>query len=258
MALAAMVLVTTVALPGQAKEGYLGAIKARGKLIVGTCADYPPFESVDDNGLFVGFDMALVREIAKRLGLGVEIRDMLFDALIAAVQNRQIDIAAAAMQGTAERDKAVDFSVPYNFVKDAFVISDKVDVQMALPEDAAGVNIGVREGSPQEIWIRKNLIGTGLTKDGQLSTYSRADTAGEDLSAGRIDLLLIPERQAKDLTGRMKNLKIALVTTKTVTIGQCLALPKGETSLKTELDRVIGDLDKEGWLEGQKTAFGLD
>lgn len=257
--LAAMMLVTIATLPGHTEEGgLLGIIKARGKLIVGTCADYPPFASVDDNGRFVGFDMELVREIAKRLELRVEIRDMLFDTLITALQNGQIDIIAAAMQGTAERDKIVDFSIPYHFAKDAFITSDKVDTRMSSPMDAAGVSIGAREGSPQETWIRKNLIDSGLTKADQLFTYTRADTAGADLAVGRINLLLIPDRQAMDLTGRMSNLKIALVTTATVSIGQCLALPEGETPLKAELDRIIGDLDREGWLEGQKAAFGID
>ena len=47
----------------------LSVIKERGKLIVGTSADYPPYESVDPSGKFVGFDMDLVREVGKRMGV---------------------------------------------------------------------------------------------------------------------------------------------------------------------------------------------
>lgn len=237
---------------------HLSAIKARGKLIVGTSADYPPYESVDADGKFVGFDMSLVREVARRMGVDIEIKDMGFDTLIAAVQNKKIDLVAAAMQGTAERDKTVDFTIPYNFVKDAFVTSTKADVKMKSPKDAAGHPIGTQTGTIQETWIRKNLVETGLTPEDQLFAYERVDNAGLDLAAGRIDLLLIQYKPAKDLTAKMKNLKIALVTTETVAAGQCLALPDGETAFKAELDRIIGDLKKEGWIEKQKQAFGID
>ncbi|MFO7714552.1 ABC transporter substrate-binding protein [Desulfosarcina sp.] len=236
----------------------LSMIKQRGKLVVGTSADYPPYESVDSSGKFVGFDMDLVREVGKRMGVEVEIKDMGFDTLIAALQNKKIDLVAAAMQGTAERDKTVDFSIPYNFVKDAFVTSTKADVKMSTPGDAAGKKIGTQTGTIQESWIRKNLVETGLTPEDHLFQYERVDNAGLDLAAGRIDLLLIQNKPAQDLTDKMKTLKIALVTTETVLAGQCLALPEGETQLKAEIDRVIQELSDAGWIEKQKQAFGID
>lgn len=257
MAAAAVIMTLTVASMGLAAD-HLSVIKQRGKLIVGTSADYPPYESVDSSGKFVGFDMDLVREVGKRMGVDVEIKDMGFDTLIAAVQNKKIDLVAAAMQGTAERDKTVDFSIPYNFVKDAFVTSTKADVKMTSPKDAAGKKIGTQTGTVQETWIRKNLIETGLTPEDHLFVYERVDNAGLDLAAGRIDLLLIQNKPAKDLTDKIKDLKIALVTTETVAAGQCLALPDGETQFKAELDRIIGALQKEGWIEKQKKAFGID
>jgi len=236
----------------------LSVIKERGTMIVGTSADYPPYESVDKSGKFVGFDMDLVREIGKRMGVKVEIKDLGFDSLIASLQNNKVDLVAAAMQGTPERDKTVDFTIPYNFVKDAFVTSVKADVKMNSPKDAAGKKIGVQTGTIQENWIRDNLIKPGLTPEDYLFQYERVDNAGLDLAAGRIDLLLIQSKPAKDLTNKMKDLKIALVTTETVKAGQCLALPEGDTQFKAELDRVIEELKKEGWIEKKKEEFGID
>lgn len=253
------ILVLVVAGWGSAAAAdHLSVVKQRGKLTVGTSADYPPYESVDAGGNFIGFDMDLVREIGKRMGVKVEILDMGFDTLIAAVQNKKIDLVAAAMQGTAERDKTVDFTMPYNFVKDAFLTSTKADVKMSSAKDAAGKKIGTQTGTIQEAWIRKNLIETGLTPEDHLFQYERVDNAGLDLAAGRIDLLLIQAKPAKDLADKMKNLKIALVTTETVLAGQCLALPDGETQFKAELDRVIGQLKQEGWLDKKKQEFGID
>jgi polar amino acid transport system substrate-binding protein len=75
-----------------ADEGLLGTIKERGRIIVGTSADYPPYESIDAEGNFVGFDMDLIRAIAEKLGVEVEFQDMPFDSLIAAVQEGKIDV----------------------------------------------------------------------------------------------------------------------------------------------------------------------
>lgn len=255
MALLALVLVgwNTVFAADQSS-----VIKERGTMIVGTSADYPPYESVDKSGKFVGFDMDLVREISKRMGVKVEIKDMGFDSLIAALQNHKVDVVAAAMQGTPERDKTVDFTIPYNFVKDAFVTSVKANVQMKSPKDAAGKKIGVQTGTIQENWIRDNLIKPGLTPEDYLFQYERVDNAGLDLAAGRIDLLLIQSKPAKDLTKKMKDLKIALITTETVKAGQCLAVPEGDTQFKAELDRVIEALKKDGWIEKKKKEYGID
>lgn len=252
------VLFLTLSLGTGLAEDHLDVIKARGKLIVGTSADYPPYESVDKDGKFVGLDMDLVREIGKRMGVEVEIKDMGFDTLIAAVQNKKIDLVAAAMQGTTERDKTVDFTIPYNFVKDAFVTSNKANVTMSAPKDAAGHKIGAQTGSIQENWVRDNLVKTGLTPEDHLSLYERVDNAGLDLGAGRIDLLLVQYKPAKDLVNKVKNLKIALVTTETVLAGQCLALPEGETALKAELDGAIEALKKEGWIENKKKEWSID
>ena len=66
-------------------------IKAAGKIVVGTSADYPPFEYYDKNFKMDGFDITLMQEIGKQLGLKVQFRDMAFDGLGQALQLGQID-----------------------------------------------------------------------------------------------------------------------------------------------------------------------
>ncbi len=75
---------------GSSAANHLEAIKEAKVIKVGTSADYPPFESVDENGNKVGFDIDLMTEIAKRLGVELEWVDMPFDSLIAAVQEGKI------------------------------------------------------------------------------------------------------------------------------------------------------------------------
>lgn len=78
---------------GQKAESVLDKIKTSGKVVVGTSADYAPYEFVDDAGKITGFDVELMEEIAKRMGVELVWTDMPFDSLIAAVQEGKIDMS---------------------------------------------------------------------------------------------------------------------------------------------------------------------
>jgi polar amino acid transport system substrate-binding protein len=185
--------------PAGEDTGLLGVIQQRGTLVVGTSADYPPYESIDASGNFVGFDMDLVRAVGEKLGVEVEIQDMPFDTLIAAVQEGKIDAVIAAMQATAERDKMVDFTIPYRMTKDAFLGAADTTLTLEKPEDAAGKSIGAQTGTVQERWIQDTLVGGGLTGADQVFSYERADQGALDVSNGRIELFLLDAEPAISL-----------------------------------------------------------
>ena len=79
---------------------------------LGTNAAFPPFEYVEGNAI-VGFDISMGQYIAKDLAKNLEVVDMAFDSLIAALGSGTIDFVAAGMSVTPEREKNVDFSIPY-------------------------------------------------------------------------------------------------------------------------------------------------
>jgi polar amino acid transport system substrate-binding protein len=230
------------------EKGLLAAIEERGTFIVGTSADYPPFEAVDEAGEFIGFDMDLIREIGSRLGFDVEINDMAFDVLIASVQEGKIDATIAAIQYTPERDEAVDFSVPYNYIFDSFVVGADSDIVIEQAADAAPYMVGVQTGTTHEVWMLKNLVEPGLMSDDQLFRYERADQGALDLEAGRIDVLFINADPARELAETME-VKVALTTRETVQGGQSIAIPEGELGLKAALDAVIAQMHEEGYIK---------
>ncbi len=229
-------------------KGYFGTIEQRGTLIVGTSADYLPFEGVDEAGNFIGFDMDLIREIGTRLGLEVEIKDMAFDVLIAAVQEKKIDAAIAAIQYTPARDEAVDFSIPYNYIFDSFLVGANSDIVINQAADIAPYMVGVQTGTTHEAWVLKNLIEPGLMSEDQVFRYERVEQGALDLEAGRIDVLFINADPARDLAEKMQ-VKVALTTRETVQGGQSIAIPEGELGFKAELDRVLTQLHEEGYIK---------
>lgn len=237
-------------------ESQLDVVQERGTLIVGTSADYPPYESVDEQGNFVGFDMDLIREIGDRLGVDVEIQDMPFDSLIAALQEGKVDAVIAAMQYSPERDEKVDFTNPYHDTKDAFLVNEGSDIQLDSPMDAAGYDIAVQTGTIQETWVQENLVDEGLTKPDQVFAYERVDNAALDLAAGRVDILFIVADPAQELADQM-GLEVALITTETVSGGQSIALPEGDTKFKERLDQIITELREDGTVEELQDKWGI-
>ena len=85
-----------------------------GTIIVGTEATFAPFEFKDTKTEEItGFDIDVIKAIAKMNGDTVVVRNMGFDALIPSLMTKQIDVAAAAISITPERLQRVSFTQPY-------------------------------------------------------------------------------------------------------------------------------------------------
>ncbi len=108
-------------------------IQETGKMVVGTSADYPPFESYGEDFEIVGFDPALIKAIAVNMGVEVELRDFAFDGLGAALQVGQIDAAIAAISVTEEREQQVDFSHIYYVSQDAVLAAEWRELSARSP-----------------------------------------------------------------------------------------------------------------------------
>src|SRR5690606_29843532 len=91
-----------------------GVAGAQGVLRVGSDVTYPPFEYVDEQtGEFVGFDMDLIREVGRRLGMRVEIINTAWEGIIPGLLSGHYDVIRSAMSITDDRAAAVDFTDPY-------------------------------------------------------------------------------------------------------------------------------------------------
>ncbi|MCQ2983152.1 MAG: transporter substrate-binding domain-containing protein [Treponemataceae bacterium] len=88
---------------------------------MGTNAAFPPFEYVEGKDI-VGFDIWMAQYIAAKAGAKLEVVDMAFDSLIPALQSGTIDFIVAGMSVTEERQKNVDFSIPYYESEQAIII----------------------------------------------------------------------------------------------------------------------------------------
>ena len=82
--------------------------RSNGTLKVGTNAEFPPYEYYEDNKV-TGIDMDIMQAIADELGMDMQVEDMQFDSIIAAVSSGKVDVGAAGFTVTEDRQKNVDF-----------------------------------------------------------------------------------------------------------------------------------------------------
>ena len=168
------------------------------KLVVGTSADYYPFEYYTPDFQIDGFDIALIREIGQRLGMEVEIRDFAFDGLGGALELEQIDVAIGAISVTPERAAQVDFSDIYFVGEDGILASDASDIEEVSSIDAlASYSVGVQSGSVYEDLIENDLVETGILPENQFFVYQTADEAVRNLIEDQIDLVVLDYQPAK-------------------------------------------------------------
>jgi polar amino acid transport system substrate-binding protein len=214
-----------------------------GTRIVGTTADYPPFDYYNDDFELDGFDMALIRELGQRLGVAVEIKDMAFDGLGGALLLEQIDIAIAALSVTPERQAVVDFTNVYYVGEDAILTSEEAQIAVNDVEEMGGYRVGVQHGTVYEEWVQTSLVDTGLMRTSDLLVYGHIDQAVRDLVDGRVDLVVLDYLPAEAFV-RQGGVKI---------VGRglnrqrfAMAVRKGTFSLQTEVNRALVELHNEG------------
>lgn len=82
------------------------------RLIVGVTQD-PPYLIKEKDGEWIGLNMSIWKAAAHELKIEYDLKEMDFDELLTALQNRSIDIAINTIYVTAERQKFIDYSFPF-------------------------------------------------------------------------------------------------------------------------------------------------
>jgi polar amino acid transport system substrate-binding protein len=239
---------------GSTAANHLEAIKEAGVIKVGTSADYPPFESVDENGNKVGFDIELMTEIASRLGVKLEWVDMPFDSLIAAVQEGKIDASISAFNYSEERDQTIDFSDAYYTSEDAFTVAEGFAGSITKPEDVAAYKVGVQTGTTQDGWLTDTLVADGALPEENLFRYDRVDQAMLDLQNGRIDVMMSDYVPAQALAQQLGGLNI--VYHGVLSSGPMnIVIPDGDAELQQAINDIIKQLQDEGFIDALAVKY---
>jgi len=220
------------------------AIKKRGKLVVGTDATWPPWEWVMGDKI-VGWDVDIAREIANALGVQLEIRDMRFAGLLEAVRNGDVDLAISAITWTTEREKVLEFSMPY-YLESIVVVTKATRNDINKVEDLYGKTVGVQIGTTHEEWAAANLEKPGKAS---VRRYDKVyPYMVEVLRRGDVDAIILDRSIATALVRKFPDLKIAFELPGSAGYIS-VAMPKCAQDLKLAVDQVIENLMQTGRLD---------
>ena len=221
------------------------SIKSKGTLVVGTSADFPPFEFVNQSGAIVGLDIDIANEVAKKLGVKLEVKDLSFDALIPALQGKQVDLVIAGMTITPERSKIVDFSVPYYNASQAVI--SLATQKLSSIADLKNKKIGVQTGTTGESWAEENLVSESLIPENNLFHYDKLSDALLALKRGDIDVIVIDEPVAKMFEKTVSGLQYNFGIYTGEQYG--IAINKDSKDLLDLVNEVISEIKSNGQLD---------
>ncbi|MBQ8919250.1 MAG: basic amino acid ABC transporter substrate-binding protein [Acidaminococcaceae bacterium] len=215
------------------------AAEAPKVLRVGTEPTFAPFEFQKEGSKeFDGFDMDLIRAIGKQLNMKVEIQNMGFDALIPALNSGNIDVAAAGMSITPDRQKAVDMSDPY-YVAGLVVVVNKDNEAIKSINDLNGKGISVQIGTTGAERAAK-------VPDAKVKNFNTNAEVFLELKNKGVDAVIIDKPVAEYFlaTGGGKDFaKIVGDTLEAESFGISL---KKNSPLTKEINKALLDLKKNG------------
>ena len=209
------------------------------KVVVGTNAEFAPFEYFNEAGEIDGFDADLIEMIMTALGYEFEIISIDFDALLPALESGRIDLAIAAMTITEERLENALFSAPYFNASQKIIV--KADSEVATFSELNGKKIGVQMGTTGDLYVTENLA------DATVERYNKALDAVIDLVAGRLDAVVTDAEPAKVYAAPYAELKILDENVSEEMYGIAAAL--GNEELIAAVDSALATIMEGGYYD---------
>ena len=229
---------------GSSENGtVLADIQERGRLIVGTEAQYAPYEFKDMNANIVGCDMFIAQEIADALGVDLEIVDMAFDGIIPAVQSGQVDLGIAAFTNTPERAEVIDFSSVYEESLQYLVVLAGNEDVYTTPESLAGKKVGAQRGTIQSQLIMKAM------PDAELFELAKYPELSIEVQNGNIAGLVVDAAVGDSIIassdGKLVKANYTFDSAE-ATFGKSVVVQKGNPDLLAEINKVIERVVSDG------------
>ena len=215
-------------------------------LTLATSADFPPYESIGDDGSYVGIEIEIAQAIADKLGKELVVENMDFDAIINSVSTGKADMGMAGLTVTDERLQSVDFSTSYATGVQAIIVAEDSPITSVddLYAEGAAYKVGVQISTTADIYFSGD-IEKGLTTC-TVEQYQTGAEAVTSLTTGKIDAVIIDNEPAKSFVAANEGLKI--LDTKYTEEDYAIAFAKG-SELTEEVNNALKELIADGTVQ---------
>ncbi len=241
-------IVATIGLSiaGCGKTSTMERIEKSGKLVVGTSADYAPYEyhtMVDGKDTIIGIDISIIEEVAKDLGVQYEIVDTSFDGLLAALNSDKVDIVIAGMNPDEKRRKAVDFTKIYYEAKQGVLVRAEDKDKIKSIADLNGKNVGAQLGTTQETIAKSQMENANLVSLGKIPDLVM------ELKNKKIDALVVELPVANGYVKNNSDLVLSDISVEEESGGSAIAVKKGNSELVELINKSLDRLMEEGAID---------
>ena len=213
-------------------------------LYVGTNAEFQPFEYLED-GKIVGFDIDLITEIAKMIGMKIEVKNLAFDGLIPALQAKKVDIIIAGMTATEDRRQFVNFTEPYYTSKQAIVLPLD-NTTITTFDDLVGKKVGVVLGFTGDIAVTD-------IKEIDVQRYNGSSEAILALKANKIDAVVLDYEPAYNYA--IQNSELKMIDTDLAEETYAIALGLDDTELLEKINKALQTIKENGTYDTLHTKY---
>ena len=198
---------------------------------------YPPFETTNEKGEIIGFDVDVANAICKEIQATCHFKSQSFDALIPSLKAKRFDAAISAMDITEARAKQVSFSNAYYDSTASYVaLKGKADL-------ASAKTIGVQNGTTFQQYTAAE------TKQYNAKSYASLQDAILDLKNGRIDLIFGDTAVLADMLSKEAGLAFVgekVTNPKYFGNGLGIAVNKSNAELVAELNKGLATIKANG------------
>lgn len=235
---------------GNGKNSVLNRIEESKVLKVGFEGTYPPFNFLDDNEKYNGFDVDISNEIAKRLGVKAEFVATKWDSLLGGLKSDKFDIIIGQMSVTEERKKSVDFTDPY-VVTGSVLVTRKDTNDIKVLEDIKGKNVGVGGGTTFEE-VANSVDGANV------KLYKSVNDYITDLMNNRLDVI-INDQLLMSFNIKEKDLPIK-ITSEILNKDEIgMAIKKDNEDFVKKVNSILAEMKEDGtYNEIYKKWFGTE
>jgi polar amino acid transport system substrate-binding protein len=249
LSLLASGLLLAVVLASGARADVLQTIKQKGVLTVGTKADYRPFGYLDPSGKIVGFEPDLAADVARRLGVKLELVPVVASNRIQFLQQGKIDLMIATMSDTPERRKIVDIVEPSYYGSGTNVMAPKSE-HLKSWDQLRGKKVCLIQGSFYNKELQEKYGIEGVAFPGTAEAYAALKN-GNCVGFAYDDTAIIGEMQKPDWA----NYEMPLDSILFVPWG--LAVNQGEKGFADFMSKTITDWHKTGFIEQLEKKWGI-
>lgn len=233
-----------------------GACKGEEKLVVATATGFVPFE-FKEGSEYKGVDMDIAREIAKRLGKTLEVKDMEFDAVVSAVSSGNADFAASGLTINATRLKVVDFAEAYYNANQVVIIrddnplrevGDNAESLVQAIANIEGIKIGVQTSTTGAFFVKgdKDWGFKGFA-NAEMKSFVNASLAVSALVNGQVDIVILDEAPARLISKANAGTEVLSAPLTEEQYG--IAVKKGNKTLLDSINGALKAMKDDGTLD---------